>query len=392
MRNRRSRSSFAAARERSARGVRRQHAETGAAPAAPQVQLADAAGRLSRVLPLYLSEQAQVHNGARVRSLFPWMDNAIGGSFVLTTVAVNDKDAIARRAAAVRWTMWSVTHVKAVKEPWSATIRLLRASDGKRLYEHEAFATQDRPDVIAAQLAIELQRAPRAARGHPGATGGATCRRRRRTSPPTCCGSSSCSRCAARAAPRSARRARDRRGQPAPLPRLPEERHAARAARRRRRPHAQHPAPTWWRSSASACGCCSPSIPSTSRRNRYSRRCWVPDIAAALRRHPHAKWIGIALIAAALVALPLVLATVGTAWVRITNLAILFVMLSLGLNIVVGFAGLLDLGYIAFYAVGAYVYALLAGPHFNIHLPWWVILPIGAAVACSSGCCWARPP
>ena len=92
-----------------------------------------------------------------------------------------------------------------------------------------------------------------------------------------------------------------------------------------------------------------------------------------------------ALIAAALVALPFVLAIAGTAWVRITNLAILFVLLSLGLNIVVGFAGLLDLGYIAFYAVGAYTYALLASPHFNIHLPWWIILPIGAAVACFFG-------
>jgi len=67
---------------------------------------------------------------------------------------------------------------------------------------------------------------------------------------------------------------------------------------------------------------------------------------------------GVALIAIALVALPFALCGGGTAWVRITNLAILFVLLSLGLNIVVGFAGLLDLGYIAFYAVGAYVYAL----------------------------------
>ncbi|MBA3777516.1 MAG: ABC transporter ATP-binding protein, partial [Betaproteobacteria bacterium] len=63
----------------------------------------------------------------------------------------------------------------------------------------------------------------------------------------------------------------------------------------------------------------------------------------------------------------------------------LFVLLALGLNIVVGFAGLLDLGYIAFYAVGAYVYALLASPHFNLHLPFWVILPIAAAVACFFG-------
>ncbi len=106
---------------------------------------------------------------------------------------------------------------------------------------------------------------------------------------------------------------------------------------------------------------------------------------ADIRKNPAARWIGIALIAVALIALPFVLAMAGTAWVRITNLAILFVLLSLGLNIVVGFAGLLDLGYIAFYAVGAYVYALLASPHFNLHLPWWAILPIGAAVACLFG-------
>ncbi|HEX4333371.1 MAG TPA: ABC transporter ATP-binding protein [Usitatibacter sp.] len=106
---------------------------------------------------------------------------------------------------------------------------------------------------------------------------------------------------------------------------------------------------------------------------------------AGLRKHPAAKWVGMVLIAVALIALPFVLTMVGTAWVRITNLAFLYILLSLGLNIVVGFAGLLDLGYIAFYAVGAYTYALLASPHFNIHLPWWVILPIGASIACLFG-------
>src|SRR5437764_3165055 len=109
------------------------------------------------------------------------------------------------------------------------------------------------------------------------------------------------------------------------------------------------------------------------------------DPLSALRKHPAASAIGIGMIVIALIALPFVLAIAGTAWVRITNLAILFVLLSLGLNIVVGFAGLLDLGYIAFYAVGAYTYALLASPHFNIHWPWWAILPIGAAVACFFG-------
>ena len=109
------------------------------------------------------------------------------------------------------------------------------------------------------------------------------------------------------------------------------------------------------------------------------------ETLAGLKRHRAAPWIGGATIALALLALPFALAAAGTTWVRITNLAFLFVLLSLGLNIVVGFAGLLDLGYIAFYAVGAYVYALLASPHFGIHWPFWVILPIGAAVAALFG-------
>jgi len=109
------------------------------------------------------------------------------------------------------------------------------------------------------------------------------------------------------------------------------------------------------------------------------------EALAQMRRHPAALWVAVVLVAAALLVLPFVLASVGTAWVRITNLAILFIFLSLGLNIVVGFAGLLDLGYIAFYAVGAYTYALLASPHFGLHLPFWIILPIGAALACLFG-------
>jgi branched-chain amino acid transport system permease protein len=96
-------------------------------------------------------------------------------------------------------------------------------------------------------------------------------------------------------------------------------------------------------------------------------------------------WIGVALVAITLLLLPFALSHAGTAWVRIANFALLYVLLALGLNIVVGFAGLLDLGYIAFYAVGAYAYALLASPHFGLHLPFWVILPIGAAVAALFG-------
>jgi len=58
--------------------------------------------------------------------------------------------------------------------------------------------------------------------------------------------------------------------------------------------------------------------------------------------------------------------------------ALMYVMLGLGLNIVVGLAGLLDLGYVAFYAVGAYSYALL-NHHFG--LGFWAALPVGASLA-----------
>ena len=63
--------------------------------------------------------------------------------------------------------------------------------------------------------------------------------------------------------------------------------------------------------------------------------------------------------AAALLVLPLLLQTQGNAWVRIVDIALLYVLLALGLNIVVGYAGLLDLGYVAFFAIGAYLFALL---------------------------------
>ena len=100
---------------------------------------------------------------------------------------------------------------------------------------------------------------------------------------------------------------------------------------------------------------------------------------------PPMVWAGAALVIIALALLPFVAALAGQAWVRILNFAMIYTMLALGLNIVVGFAGLLDLGYIAFYAVGAYTYALLASPQFGIHLPFWAILPIGAAIACLFG-------
>jgi branched-chain amino acid transport system permease protein len=63
----------------------------------------------------------------------------------------------------------------------------------------------------------------------------------------------------------------------------------------------------------------------------------------------------------------------------------LYAVLALGLNIVVGFAGLLDIGYVAFFGIGSYAYAFLASPHFGIHLPFLVALPIVVAATAVSG-------
>ncbi len=100
----------------------------------------------------------------------------------------------------------------------------------------------------------------------------------------------------------------------------------------------------------------------------------------------------------ALAVLPLVAQTAGNAWVRIIDLALLYVMLALGLNIVVGYAGLLDMGYIAFYAVGAYMFALLSSPQLftsfpelrsyfpgGLHTPIWLAVPLGALLAAIFG-------
>jgi branched-chain amino acid transport system permease protein len=62
-----------------------------------------------------------------------------------------------------------------------------------------------------------------------------------------------------------------------------------------------------------------------------------------------------------------------------------FVLLALGLNIVVGFAGLLDLGYAAFFAIGSYAFAMLASPQFGIHLPFWVLLFVASGIAAVFG-------
>jgi branched-chain amino acid transport system permease protein len=129
-----------------------------------------------------------------------------------------------------------------------------------------------------------------------------------------------------------------------------------------------------------------------------------------MKNNSYQSKIKFACLGIALILFPFVASHYGNSWVRIMDFALLYVMLALGLNIVVGFAGLLDLGYIAFYALGAYLTGLLASPQFatvlqsfvdaypavgaelvkifgpeiaqnGIHLSVWLIIPLGAAVA-----------
>ncbi len=110
------------------------------------------------------------------------------------------------------------------------------------------------------------------------------------------------------------------------------------------------------------------------------------------------KIIAFVLCGVALLVLPLVLQQFGNAWVRIVDIALLYVMLALGLNIVVGEAGLLDLGYVAFFAVGAYLYGLLASPHLTstfaaigaafpngFHTSLWLVIPLALLLATITG-------
>ena len=102
---------------------------------------------------------------------------------------------------------------------------------------------------------------------------------------------------------------------------------------------------------------------------------------------------GILLIGALLYPMATLFATGGsTALISVGAHAGTWVLLAIGLNVVVGFAGLLDLGYAAFFAIGAYTYAFFASTqlgssplHHSFHLPFWLMMFLGLFVAAAAG-------
>jgi branched-chain amino acid transport system permease protein len=136
----------------------------------------------------------------------------------------------------------------------------------------------------------------------------------------------------------------------------------------------------------------------------------VKSLTQTPTQDKHSSFIKRAIFIVLLLIFPFIAMQFGNSWVRIIDVALLYVLLALGLNIVVGFAGLLDLGYIAFFAIGAYLAGLFASPQFAVviesllmeypaagaalsslvgsdvvangfHLSVWIIIPLSAVVA-----------
>ena len=91
------------------------------------------------------------------------------------------------------------------------------------------------------------------------------------------------------------------------------------------------------------------------------------------------------LLAVIVVAFPFIDSFTGLRWIAQVIFALIFVILGMGLNIVVGYAGLLDLGYAAFFAIGAYTTGILSSPIHNIFLNFWLVIWIAAGMAAIFG-------
>jgi branched-chain amino acid transport system permease protein len=119
---------------------------------------------------------------------------------------------------------------------------------------------------------------------------------------------------------------------------------------------------------------------------RHAEQRWLPEgplgtIEDRIRRVPW--WAWLILFVAAFSTLPLF---EHSGYVRFVAFGtVLYMLLALGLNVVVGWGGLLDLGYVAFYGIGAYAYAILASDKFGFHLPTLLVIPLVVVIGAIAG-------
>jgi ABC-type branched-subunit amino acid transport system permease subunit len=126
-----------------------------------------------------------------------------------------------------------------------------------------------------------------------------------------------------------------------------------------------------------------------------ARRAWAPaqarlrekieaqPLARSVRANPASRYVLYGALLAGVLLLPLV---AGPYWNYTIGTVGIYVLLGLGLNIVVGLAGLLDLGYVAFFAIGAYAMALLTAPTpHNLLWNFWLVIPVAIVLAAVTG-------
>src|SRR6185295_9298672 len=142
------------------------------------------------------------------------------------------------------------------------------------------------------------------------------------------------------------------------------------------------------------CSCCC-SVPPVCSAKPSPKKAWCTSVTSdrstgpALPGTADIDWrgrmraVGILLLAAAAIIVAMLHAP--TYYVRVVDTVLIYMLLGMGLNMVVGYAGLLDLGFIAFYAIGAYSYAILASGQFDIHLPFLLVFFIGGGLAGLAG-------
>jgi branched-chain amino acid transport system permease protein len=99
-------------------------------------------------------------------------------------------------------------------------------------------------------------------------------------------------------------------------------------------------------------------------------------------RREFPRWVPLGLGLGVMLVVPLFL---GPYWNQVLGSVGIYVLMGLGLNVVVGFAGLLDIGYVAFFAIGAYTLGMLNSPHFDIYMGFWLVVPIAIGLAAFAG-------
>ena len=119
-------------------------------------QLADAVGRMTRALPLFLAEQVDFQSLARVQTLMPWIAGEVAGFMLGGTPWSDENAAHQARQGPSKNDYVVTTHLKTQAEPWTVELRLVRTIDGKCTGHLNAAFPSNQPEAAIPELARQL--------------------------------------------------------------------------------------------------------------------------------------------------------------------------------------------------------------------------------------------